>query len=156
MGHEPLLARFAGAPGVINTEQQIALTRDFRPTQWFGKDAWLRVVIDLCFINRAHALVVDYKTGKLKDDFDQLELTAAVVMTLQPEVSTVTGAYPWLKEQQITSEAWLRAQVPEIWQRNIAGLAGFNQAHATGHWPAKPNGLCRKWCAVKFCPHNGG
>lgn len=155
MGHEPVLARFAGAHGVVTTEQQIALTRDFKPTQWFAKDVWMRAVIDLCIINKSHALVVDYKTGKQSDDFDQLELTAAVVMTLNPQVLTVTGAYLWLKDEMVTKDAWARSHVPGIWQRNIERLTPLNAAHANSHWPAKPNGLCRKWCPVTFCPHNG-
>lgn len=155
MAYEPILARLAGASGTVWTEQQIALTKDFKQTEWFAKDTWFRIVIDLLVINGDHALAVDYKTGKQSDDFGQLELTAAVVMTLWPEIQTVTGAYLWLKDQMVTKDAWARGHVPGIWNKNLARLDSFNIAYYTNTWPATPNGLCKRWCPVLQCPHNG-
>lgn len=155
MAYEPLLARFAAATGTVWAEQQIAIRKNFTQTEWFAKDVWFRVVIDLLIIKGSRALVVDYKTGRQNDIFDQLELTAAVVMTLHPEILTVVSAYLWLKDQILVKETWSRTHVPSIWRKNIARLIPFTAAHTTNHWPAKPNGLCRRYCPVALCPHNG-
>jgi RecB family exonuclease len=54
-------------------EIEWAFTRDWSPTGWFDKDAWLRVKLDACrdSTKPPEVEVVDYKTGKLYPDHKQ-------------------------------------------------------------------------------------
>ena len=57
----------------VQAEQQIAFTRNWELTSWFGQDAWMRVVLDYGAQSpdKAHMILGDYKTGKVYDDHDQ-------------------------------------------------------------------------------------
>lgn len=157
MGYEKLMQRFAAqAEGaLVTTEEQIAVTRDFCKVTWFGKDVWLRAVIDLCIIKGTRAVIVDWKTGKPSDNFDQLELAAALLMTMQPQIKITTCAFVWTKVGQVSYRTFKQAGVPALWQGYIERLTVFNGAFAQNHWPAKPNSLCKRWCPVTICQHNG-
>ena len=72
--HEKVAARFAIAPGQKHGEMQLALNHKLEPRSWFGKDVWVRAIIDLLIVQGTTAILVDWKTGKRKERYDQLRL----------------------------------------------------------------------------------
>jgi hypothetical protein len=157
--YEPIVNKLKAFPGLKQTEQKFGLTKSLKPTTFFGKDVWVRGVLDLTLVHPAGdtAIVADYKTGKVKDDFDQCKLFAGTVFAERPRVETVKAAYIWLAHNKITTETFHRSDAPAIWQEFIPRVARMERAFAEDKWPANPSGLCKAWCPVgrKNCVHCG-
>jgi hypothetical protein len=148
------LERIRGT-ATLTTERRIALTSDLNETSYFAKDVWLRVVVDVLIHHGNEATALDWKTGKRKPDTEQLELTAAALFALYPEVQAVKTAYIWLKEDAFDRVDFVRDDAPRIWSNFTPRVQRLEQAVATGEFPKKPSGLCRKWCPVKSCEFCG-
>lgn len=153
--YEKYASPFDKAPGTLKVENQIALTKDFKLTEWFAKDVWCRAVLDVEVINGSKAGIWDWKTGKRKPENDQLELFAGVTFVVHPEVERADTGFIWLQEKKIDKATFTRADGPRIWERFIPRVQRLERAHETDTWDKKPSGLCRKWCPVKSCEHNG-
>lgn len=154
-GFEKYARLFGGIPGTLLVEQQIALTKDFKPTAWFGKDVWVRAVLDVAVVNGRKAMVADWKTGKRKPDSAQMKLFAGVAFELYPEVEIVDTTFVWLPDKKLDRETFKREDKSSIWQEFAPRVLRLENAHKTGDWPPRPSGLCRKHCAVLSCEHNG-
>lgn len=156
---EPIAAALVKQPGQKLVEQKLALSEVFNPTTWFGKNVWVRSIIDLAIVNAPNAVIVDYKTGKVKEDFDQLALMAAVMFNQAEEIERVSAMFIWLQEEwpnNISKVTYTREELPGLWERFLAREEAYQNAHATNDFPPKPSGLCRNWCAVSTCPYHGG
>lgn len=152
---EPLCSKMESAPGDTVAEIKYCLTSSYRPTGYFAKDAWLRVVVDVKKKNGVNVGAFDWKTGKRKPESEQLRLTAATIMAAEPEVEKVTTGFIWLKDNKIDKETFTRDQVPEIWQEFLSRVRRMEIAHEDNKWEAKPSGLCKAWCPVTSCSFNG-
>lgn len=139
----------------LTAEGKVSLTRDLKPCTFFAKDTWVRGIIDLLGVHGDGAVVVDYKTGKVKPDNKQLKLFALFVFYKYPKVNEVTTLFEWLAYNQATRALYLRDQIPELWMEFIPDLNRFKEAFNKNKWPEKPSGLCSKWCDVLACKHNG-
>lgn len=143
--YEPLVSVLERRKGILLAEQQLCLNADFKPTTWFGKDAWVRAILDGAIINKSKAFVFDWKTGKRKPDSEQLKLFAAMTFAHYPKVEVVRTSFFWLKTQETDDDVFTRDQVPEIWDGFLARVARLEHAYAKNAWPARPTGLCG-WC----------
>ena len=153
--YKQYLDQFIAAPGHKIAEQQVAINADFKQVEWFDKTTYLRVINDLLVHQGSNAVIVDYKTGKPKDDFTQLELAAAVVFLLGPDINSITMAYFWLKTKTIVPKIIKRAEAPLVWAKLQPRVQAFQDAYAANAWPPKPNYLCRKYCPVASCEYHG-
>ena len=144
-----------GADGEILVEQQMAIREDFSPTTWFGDDVWYRGIADVVKIVGPAAVVVDYKTGKIKEDGVQLALMAACVFAHHPEVQKIRTEFAWLKEDAVTRADFSRDGMVSVWAGVLPRVKLLENAHKAMEFPPKPGGLCRKWCPVDSCPHKG-
>jgi hypothetical protein len=79
-------------------EQQWGFNSKWCPTGWFGKDTWLRVVLDSAVLYEdGSADVVDHKTGKARNEHArQAELYAVAMMLRYPSVNQVTVRFWYL------------------------------------------------------------
>jgi len=150
---EPVAAKFTGLAGTLRTEHKVALNEQFKPTTWFGKDVWCRGVFDVEVEHGESMLIADWKTGKRKPDSDQLKLFAALGFAIAPQVERIKTAFVWLKVSALDSAAYTRADLAGIWRVFLPRVDRLMNAHATGKFPPKPSGLCRKWCPVSSCEH---
>ena len=142
----------------IQAEQELCLASDWTPTGWWDDNAWLRGKLDFIARHEDRALVVDHKTGRRKDDMDWTQMDVFALMTFQhyPEINRVVAGYCWLKVGgYIDHKAYDRNDVPAIQQEMAGRYQPLNEANETGEWPAKQNFLCRNWCPVTDCVHNG-
>lgn len=153
---EPLAAKLADMEGEKFFEKQFCYNAELVPVDWFAKDAWLRAVVDL-YIKRGNVIrAVDYKTNaKMKTDFDQLKLFAAILMMEHPEVDTVEAKYLWLTPMQATSKTFTRADYDSIWGEFLERAEKIERSFISNNFPKKRNGLCRNWCPVKDCEYSG-
>lgn len=147
----------SNAKGDKLTEQQLAIDANFEPCDWFSKDTWCRAIIDLAIVKPPHAVVFDYKTGKISDDFTQLRLAGVMLMLHMPEIQTVALSYLWTKEKKITSyeRSLTREDIKTVVIEFMPRLKKYEKAHRTESFPARPGYLCKKYCPVVACPYHG-
>lgn len=150
---EPMAAKFANAPGEKHGELKLALNRDFEPTDFFASDVYLRAIIDLAIVRGSRAIVVDWKTGKIKDDFTQLSMSAAVLAQYMPELETFDLAFVWLKHKNISRQSYTKHDLKRVWADLIPRAQRVELALKTTDFPAKKSGLCKGYCRVTKCPN---
>lgn len=155
--YQPIVERLRASPGKKYTEQKFGLTSAFKPTQFFGKDVWFRGVLDLTIVTPKIGIVLDYKTGKVKTDGDQLKLFAAATFAQHPYLETVKTGYLWLANDKITTQDFKKEDIPVVWQEFIPRIKRMELAQEEDKWLPNPSGLCKAWCPVgkKLCEFCG-
>jgi hypothetical protein len=149
---ESMAKPFADAEGEKHGEMKLALNRKFEPVAWFADDTWVRAVVDLLIIRENKAIIVDWKTGKVKDDFTQLRLTAAILSRYMPELDFFTLVYVWVNKKQVTKKTATLSMHTLLWNELLPRVSKIERAIRETTFPARPSGLCR-WCPVRSCPH---
>lgn len=152
---EQLLNELKAMPATARfVEQQWGFTKAWQPTGWFGKDTWLRVVLDAGVVYEDNtADVIDHKTGKMYNhNSDQVELFAAAVFRRFPTVEHVTTRL-WYFDVPEGNEL-----VAEFDKKDVRGImekwnARVEPMFAETLWAPRPNDKC-KWCA--FSKSKGG
>lgn len=147
--------RLCAAPGKIMTEQQLAIKEDLSPCTWFDKQTWFRAIADYLVVNGPVAMAIDYKTGKVVEDSEQLALMAETIFSHYPEVQAVRTEFWWLKDDAATRRDYQRKNRHQTWAGIMPDVMTLKQAHETMTFPPKPSGLCRRFCAVTSCPYHG-
>jgi PD-(D/E)XK nuclease superfamily len=148
-------------PGQTNIcEKEIALSRELRPVDYFNPKVWVRVKVDLIKLypltaSTAAAQIVDYKTGKPKDEIIQLALYAQAIFSMFPQVIGVRAEYWWTIIKDKSHELFSRSDMAELWAELLPELTRMEEATAQVNFPAKKNGLCKAHCPVLECEHNG-
>jgi hypothetical protein len=145
----------AGSGYQLLVEQKLAIDSNFGASSWFGDGAWYRGVADAIKVVGPVALVVDWKTGKIIEDSVQLALMAACVFAHHPQVEKLRAEFIWLKEDATTRLDIARSDMPKFWSSTLPRVAQLEHAHKTTAFPAKPSGLCKRFCVVSSCPHHG-
>lgn len=149
--------KLVSSKGQKLTEQQLAIDSNFEPCDWFSKKTWCRAIIDLAIVNAPHAVVIDYKTGKISDDFTQLRLAGALLMLHMAEIQTVDLCFLWTREKQLTRDEkrLTRNDIKQVILDIMPRIRKYEKAHRTESFPARPSGLCKRHCPVTKCPHFG-
>jgi len=132
--------------GELFIEHEMVLTENLTTTSWWAGDAWLRSKLDILVIIGADAVVMDWKTGKRKPDFFQMELFAAQVFKHFPQVQRVIASLVWLKTMEMDSATYNRMNINPIWAGIMQRIQRIHDANEYDNWPARPSGLCR------YCP----
>lgn len=155
--YKPIADKLRSSPGKKLLEFKFGLTKTLQPTDFFGKDVWVRGVLDVAVLTPKQAVVLDYKTGKRKIDTDQLKLFAGAAFSLWPYAERVKTGYIWLQSKQIDTEVFQPEHKVEIFQDFAARVHRMEMSEKADSWPAKPSGLCRSWCPVgrDLCEHCG-
>jgi CRISPR/Cas system-associated exonuclease Cas4 (RecB family) len=144
--------RTSAGDGGFFVEQEYTLNKDLQETGWWDADAWLRFKLDVLVVrDNGTAIVADWKTGKRRPDFDQLEMFALAVFSFWPAVNKVTSVFVWTKENAMDKETYKREHIDDMWTRLLTRINRVEKSLETDVWPAKPSGLCR-YCPCKdFC-----
>jgi CRISPR/Cas system-associated exonuclease Cas4 (RecB family) len=129
----------------VETELQLAVTREWRPCDWFGADAWLRIVVDATHAGvaatEAGRVIIDYKTGKMyPDKVDQLDLYGLVALAYHAGVRRVDSALWYLDQGEIINRVLVRAEAPAVrqrWEERVVALL------ADERFDPKPGNACR-------------
>lgn len=133
-------------------ELKLCLDDKLSPADWFAPKAWVRAVVDLLLIKGKVAILVDWKTGKRKPDFDQLLLSAALVSRYMPEIEEFHLIFEWLRSGERDVHKITKAEMKQVWLKFFPIVEDIETAEATTDFPATPSGLCG-WCPVVDCPH---
>jgi len=122
-------------------------------------DASFRGVADLVVLDGARARVLDYKSSAKKSvkyaKPAQLELMAACIFALYPEVQEIRGALLFLVAGEVISNVYKRENMQSIFDYYHDDLRRREGSYQSGVFNAEPNNLCRMWCSVASCIYNG-
>lgn len=155
--HRVMLKRYRDAPGDKHVELKLAITADLQPCEFFDRkvEPWYRGVVDFLLIKGPVAAALDWKTGKIVEDSEQLGLTAAMIFAHFPQVQAVRTEFVWLKEDAITRADYKPESMTEFWGKLLPDVNVMKRAHETQEYPPRPNGLCKSYCPVTSCPYHG-
>lgn len=134
----------------IIPEREFVLTDELTPTGWWDEDAWFRSKADVFVLNNGEtrAVILDWKTGKRRPDFLQMELMSMAAMIYYPKLMRVDTMFVWLKTKEQDSMTYRRSQLPKLTETLLTNVARIERAVETDRWPAKPSGLC-PWCPAQ-------
>lgn len=155
--HKPELEAIRKARG--RTEVEWAFTRQYTPTGWFAKDAWLRIKVDVYteeYKPQPLLAIIDYKTGKTYPEHRQqrslyalggLQLVALGALMSKADAANVTAtAAHWytdtgFKDTETFGMASLKPLVRE-WAARTKEMLNDTV------YPARPSAR-----ACRFCPY---
>ncbi len=146
---EPVIQGLEATGKLMIAEMEFAFTKDWKPTKYWAKDAWTRGKIDVLLIGKEDAIILDWKTGKRRPDFGQLEYYALAVGLLG--IKKVKGYFVWIKTKQSDScdiDERVIAHVKRLFTDKAALL---ERAFDTNEWPAKTSALCAYCPVVNDC-----
>jgi len=140
---------------LLLVEQDWAFDREWQPTSWFGPQAWLRMKVDLHYLETKKydttIHIRDYKTGKKNPDHIlQRSLYALGAFLQYPDAKRAVVAHWYLDQGVEDVQEWSSTELPKLkkeWlQRTKAMLSDSTFA-------PRPGEYCR-WCW--FSKVNGG
>lgn len=149
---DKIATRFADTEGEKFGEMKLALNRAFEPRDFFAKDVWVRAILDLLIVRGDTAILVDWKTGKKKERWDQLRLAAAILSRYMPEIEHFKLVFVWLKDQDLSSSSVEKSEMKAVWLEFLPRITAMLEARKTTTFPATQSPLCA-WCPVNTCPH---
>lgn len=157
---QPVLEKLKALPGEKHCEIKFGIAlRDGQMVacDFFAPDVWFRGVADLFILNGNEARVIDYKTSKNAKyaDTTQLALMAACVFLNYPEVKVVKAGLLFLVCKDFVKETYTFDDRNKVFITLGELLTRREIAYESGVFNATPNGLCKAWCEVLSCPHNG-
>ena len=156
----PTLEALKRKKGKKLCEYELGLTEDLQPCGFKDKDVWFRGIADLVILNEEDKLawVVDYKTGKSARyaDKNQLELMALAVFKHFPNIKRVNGGLLFVVSKDLITDTYTRhPREQEITTKYLNKFSQMVIASDNNVWNPNPSGLCRAWCEVLECAHNG-
>lgn len=147
-----LVDKVINAPGEKLFEHQMAVNDALEPVDWFAEDVRIRAIADVLVTHEDSAYVIDWKTGKVKNDPTQLQLFALMVFWHFPRINTVNTSFVWLKFKDVTKAKYERRYARAMWDAMSPRFAKVQSTVALGVFPTKPGPLC-PWCPAKdICP----
>lgn len=132
----------------ILTEQQLALTTDYKKTDWFGYNAYWRTIFDVIIV-QPKSISIDWKTGNVYEkSLDQLRFSAAAAMLQWPQIKEVLNYYVWLDHptQKPTKIFLPRSRLKETVQEFEDRVDVIRLAHENNAWEPNPSNFNCKWC----------
>lgn len=139
-------------------EFKFGLTKEMQPCDFFAKDVWLRGAIDLLVVNTETGIarMIDYKFGKSKNaDMSQLQLMSLAVFKMFPDVQKVKAGLLFCAEDKMIPIQYEQSNAPTMWMDWLPEVARLEAAYESNVWNPNPSGLCKAWCPVVSCVHNG-
>jgi hypothetical protein len=118
---------------------------------FFADEVWLRGKLDFGLVDHEQhtACIMDWKTGKVREDPDELEIYGMLLKAKYPDLTKIAGWYVWLKEKRMGKVHDLSdangklASVKHRTQR-------IQEAADMDAWAPRESPLCG-WCGVKTC-----
>ena len=144
-------------PDLLQVEAEYAITAEHKSCGFWANNCYARGKLDVVYVDKEDTIghVVDWKSGKVREDSKQLDMAAVLVMGRYPHIQEVKTSFVWFKYDQITPGSVRREDIPLVWQPFVKRVEAMQESYINGHWPKRPSGLCREYCPVTTCEHNG-
>jgi hypothetical protein len=133
----------------VRAEYKLAMTMD-GPCAYDAQAAWFRGKLDLVVMHTG-AWIIDWKTGKVREDKFELECQALLLKTNHPDLDPIVGEYYWFINGKPGKRYTLTPDVTFVTLRNK--WVQMKQFEEKKDFPKRPNSLCG-WCPVKDCEYN--
>ena len=155
---KPFIDKILANYPVVLPESQIAVNSNWERVEWFSKDAYYRAIFDLIALRDDKFIIVDYKTGKMRD-YDggpsgkgQLHLSAAISLKMWPNIPSGATAYAYVDHKQTVVKPFSQSDTAELVEHFDAEHAKVN---ADTEFKPKVNEFC-KWCPLTkaHCPYS--
>jgi len=149
----PIIQKVHANYSTVMPEQQLATTKDWGKTGWFAKNVVYRAILDLIGLFKKSGIIIDYKTGKVRDYDEyggQLHLNATMLFAIYEELEVIDVAYVFADHKQTISVRFYRKDFQEF-------RSYFDDQHRIVNteekWEPKINQYC-KWCPAtkEQCP----
>lgn len=102
----------------VKTEGELAVDKNWSPTDWFAPNTWLRVKMDAMYQlpkKPKHLVMIDYKTGKINPAHEaQLDLYATVGLSLKPHIKTIDAELWYLDWGEVVAKSYTRKDLPSL------------------------------------------
>jgi hypothetical protein len=143
------------------TEQEWAFTKQWQPTGWFDKDAWLRIKTDVCAdsVKPPTVDIIDWKTGRVHDEHKQqrsiyalggLQLVQIGVLAGGSKDVALTAQHVYVETGQTATESFTMKNLEPLKRE---WLARIKQMMTDTQFKTRTGPHCR-WC--KFAKSKGG
>lgn len=155
---KPTLDALARIEGRKLCEYEMALTQYLQPCNFKAPNFWVRGIADLIIVNDENftASIFDYKSGSAKyPDQDQLILMSLMVFAHFPHIRHVRSALLFVLHDRVVRHTISRDEADAHWWKYRERVGRLEASTQHGVWNPKQNGLCRKYCPVVTCEHNG-
>lgn len=153
------LDQLAAYPGEKFCEMKLGVKKTdgrLETCDYYDPEVWFRGIADLVIVDGNRAWVLDYKTGESRyADIRQLALMAAALFLKYPEVEKIKTMLLFVVKKDHRKQDFSAEYGMSIFSELHGLLSALETAYHTDVWNPRPNGLCRKWCNVTSCPHNG-
>lgn len=144
---------------ILQCELKLAMSRQRYGVAYYDKRVYIRAVIDYLLLvpdgNGYFGHIVDYKTGKPKDDDTQLMINAAAVFANNSMVNKIRTTFLWTEYNDTRHMIVTKDDIDDCWPDIVARANTLELAHANNDFPARKCGLCRDYCPVTDCEFNG-
>ena len=81
---------------------------------------------------------------------------AAAIFLKHPQIKKVKASLLFVISKDFIKEDFNIEYGLSIFSELSGLLTAREAAYNNDVWNPRPNGLCKKWCKVQSCPHNGG
>ena len=157
---QPYLDKLNAIVGVKHCEMKLGVKKqDGRlvACDFFDPEVWFRGIADLVILDGDRAWVIDYKTGKSARyaDVRQLALMSAALFLKYPDLKKIKTSLLFVVSKEFVKEDFHKEFGLSVFSELNGLLEARSTAYESDVWNPRPNPLCRKWCAVKSCPHYG-
>jgi hypothetical protein len=159
---EPIAATFLEFPHLIS-EQGMALTRQGEPRPWNTRPALVKAKADTVIFNGDYtsAMLVDYKTGKPREDPMELKFQAVTLAGHYPSLRKIKAAYYWANEARLGPTYDLTNELlptMDLIKKTVDAIEGlFMCTDKRAAFVATPNTpFPCNWCACPGCDFADG
>jgi len=147
--HESIITTIESAPGEILAEQKITLDYDENECNWFDKNAYVRVIIDVLVKMKDRFWFADYKTGKMYDkDLEQMELISNILFVSNPNLESTKSVIFYLKTNKKKEIIFHRKDFKNSWNSFKNRHKNIIIAIQQNNFPAINNNNCF-FCEVR-------
>jgi hypothetical protein len=133
-------------------EKALGISENGNACGFWASDVWLRGKLDAPVVRNDLAVAFDFKTGKRREEKEELRTHAVLLKAHYPQVKIVIGHYVWLQDNEVGK--------PHDVSDTETKLAGIRSVMNTVQncieiedFPKRPNPLCG-WCDVMDCEFN--
>lgn len=140
--------------GKIHIEYKMGLTEQLYAAEFFSKNVWARASADVVIVDGRKALVIDWKTGKVREKEKQLKILAMFLFRHIPSLQEITACNIWLEHGK-GGEVYkfYNEKESEYWSGLKPEIQAVEKAVENNQFECKPSPLCG-WCFVKDCKFN--
>lgn len=139
-------------PHLVGAEVKVAVCKQGKPVDFFDNSVYQRCIVDAVLTNADNSVMIciDWKTGKKRDAQMQHDFIKKCVSAKFPKAKIIT-LFLYLFKGGVDRQEYSGQPLTEL----DSNMLKLHNAHALNSFPPCPSGLCKRWCDVLSCEHNG-